>query len=264
MKITRTAKVAGMLVLVAVLASACTQTYSQTPLGTPTLIPTGLFVSPFPSGQDPLQIIADLGTQTAQAQTEAAGGATVAVSGTPATQPAVTVVVGTPATPTVGTPATQGSVTLLPVTVIPGGSTFTPTTQAGSTVVVPTLSGTTIASTVGPVPSTYTLQKGEWPYCVARRYNVNPDELLTLNRLTAAQSTMLLPGLVLSMPQTGDPFPADRAWHNHPDTFTVDTSDTTISGVACYYGDILPSTIATANNTTVNAVLTVGQRLTIP
>ena len=262
MKITRTAKLAGMLVLVAMLASACTQTYSQTPLGTPTLIPTGLFVSPFPSGQDPLQIIADLGTQTAQAQTAEAGGATVAVVGTPVTQPAVTV--GTPATATVGTAVTQGSVTLLPVTVIPGGSTFTPTTQAGSTVVVPTLGNTAIASTVGPVPSTYTLQKGEWPYCIARRYNVNPDELLTLNRLTAAQSTMLMPGLVLSIPQTGDPFPADRAWHGHPDTFTVDTSDTTISGIACYYGDILPSAIATANNTSVNAVLTIGQKLTIP
>src|SRR5512140_934098 len=123
MKTNRTMKITGILILGVLVASACTQTYSQTPLGTPTLIPTGLFVSPIASGQDPLQIIADLGTQTAQAQTQAAGGTVVATNtpGTPAagtTQPAVTVVVGTPATPTSGT---QVGVTLLPVTVIPGG-----------------------------------------------------------------------------------------------------------------------------------------------
>ena len=43
--------------IVGMMATAsCTQTYSQAPLATPTLISTGLFVSPFPSGQDPLQI----------------------------------------------------------------------------------------------------------------------------------------------------------------------------------------------------------------
>lgn len=256
MKTNRTVKLAGILLVGVMLVSACTQTYSQTPLGTPTLIPTGLFVSPFPSGQDPLQIIADLGTQTAQAQTAEAGGATVAVSGTPGTPGTET---GASATPTVGTPVTQGAITLLPVTVIPGGSTFTPTTQAGGTVVVPTISGT-----VGPVPSTYTLQKGEWPYCIARRFNVNPNTLLSLNGLTIAQSSMLMPGLVLSIPQTGDPFPADRAWHSHPDTYTVASSDTTVSGVACYYGDITPQAVATANNLSLSSTLTVGQTLTIP
>ena len=261
MKKNRTMQLTGILLLGVLLISACTQTYSQAPQGTPTLIPTGLFVSPFPSGQDPLKIIADLGTQTAAASTAAAGGATVAVIGTPSTSE-----VGTD-TPASGNDQTQVA-TLLPVTVIPGGSTFTPTTQAGVTVVVPTISGTTAApttaATVGPVPSTYTLQKGEWPYCIARRFNINPDELLNLNNLSFAQSSMLMPGLVLSIPQTGDPFPSDRAWHNHPDTFTVDSADTTVSGVACYYGDITPQAVATANNLTVSSVLTAGQKLTIP
>lgn len=264
MKTNRTMQITGMLLLGVLLLSACTQTYSQAPIGTPTSIPTGLFVSPFPSGQDPLKIIADLGTQTAAAGTAAAGGATVAVVGTP----------GTPATGVVGTDTSAAtssgteSATLLPVTVIPGGSTFTPTTQAGSTIVVPTISGTssapTTAATVGPVPSTYTLQKGEWPYCIARRFNVNPDELLNLNNLSFAQSSMLMPGLVLSIPQTGDPFPSDRAWHTHPDSFTVDSADQTVSGVACYYGDITPQAVATANNLTISSILTVGQKLTIP
>ncbi len=260
MKINRTMKVTGILLLGVMLASACTYSYSQAPAGTPTTIPTNLFVSPFPSGQDPLQIIAALGTQTAQALTAQAGGATVAVGtpGTPSTQAV--------ATDTSASTQTTQVATLLPVTEIPSGSTFTPTSQG--TVVIPTISGTVAAPTTSgtavPVPSTYTLQKGEWPYCIARRYNVNPNELLSLNNLTFAQSSMLMPGLVLTMPQTGNAFPGDRAWHSHPDTFTVDSSDTTIYGVACYYGDITPQAIATANSLPVSAVLTVSQKLTIP
>src|SRR5512140_1493083 len=205
MKTNRALMLTGILLVGVLRVSACTQTYSQTPLGTPTLIPTGLFVSPFPSGQDPLQIIAALGTQTAQAGTVEAGG-TVTVAGTPGTpttqQAATTTVAGTPGTATVEpTETTASGATLLPVTVIPGGSTFTPTTQPGSTVVIPTVA----AGTVGPVPSTYTLQKGEWPYCIARRYNLNPDDLLTINHLTVSQSSMLMPGLVLTLPQTGNP-----------------------------------------------------------
>ncbi len=264
MKTNRTWKLAGVLLLGAMLVSACTQSYSQAPLGTPTLLPTGLFVSPFPSGQDPLQIIAELGTQTAQAQTAEAGGV-VGVSGTPATPgtPGTPATAGTPAATTsgtqaVGTASTQGAITLLPVTVIPGGATFTATTQTGGTVVVPTISGT-----VGPVPSSYTLQKGEWPYCIARRFDVNPNDLLDLNNLTAAQSTMLMPGLVLSIPQTGNHFPPPRAWHTHPSTWTVDPGDT-FNSIACYYGDLTPQAIATANNLTLSSNLSVGQTLTIP
>ena len=67
-------RLVGLLLLGMMLASACTQPYSQAPLASPTLLPTGLFVSPFPSGQDPLQIIADLGTQTAMAGTNVANG----------------------------------------------------------------------------------------------------------------------------------------------------------------------------------------------
>src|SRR5512143_3500795 len=251
MKKNRALKLTGILLLGVMLVSACTQTYSQSPQGTPSPIPTGLFVSPFPSGQDPLQIIAQLGTQTAQA---AAG--TVAVAGTPGTEAAATTAVGTPATAT--EPTEDTGATLLPVTVIPGGSTFTPTTQGGSTIVVPTISGTQAASTAvpaGAVPSSYTLQKGEWPYCIARRFDVNPQTLLNLNNLTYAQSSMLMPGLVLSIPQTGDHFPPPRAWHTHPSTWTVDPGDT-LNSIACYYGDLTPQQIATANNISTGATLT--------
>src|SRR5512135_2936863 len=115
-------KLIGIIVLAGVLASACTQVYSQAPLGTPTLIPTGLFVSPFPSGQDPLQIVADLGTQTAMAKTAQAGGTTTPpTAGTPGTTtPPTPTATGTLPTATLGTPVTvvttAAAVTVMPVT----------------------------------------------------------------------------------------------------------------------------------------------------
>jgi hypothetical protein len=69
----------------------------------------------------------------------------------------------------------------------------------------------------------------------------------------------------LTIPQSGS-FPGDRSWHDHPATFTVGvTYDTnTVYGVACYYGDIEPSTIAQNNNISVDAALSAGQTLNIP
>ena len=81
---------------------------------------------------------------------------------------------------------------------------------------------------------------------------------------SAAESSMLMPGRVLSIPKSGGAFPADRAWHHHPDKYTVSSSDTTIPGVACYYGDLDPQSVATANNLSVSSTLTSGQVLNIP
>jgi hypothetical protein len=44
----------------------------------------------------------------------------------------------------------------------------------------------------------------------------------------------------------------------------VKSSDETIYGVACLFGDIDPSAIAQANNISVDAALTAGQSLNIP
>ncbi len=251
-------RLAGILLLGAILASACTQSYSQAPAATPTLIPTGLFVSPFPSGQDPMQIIAQLGTQTAVTKTEEAGGVTPGTPVTPSTPGSptatlpfgtnITPITGASSTPTFGTPAIFVT-TPAPATVIPITGTI------AQTVVVPTVSG--------GVPATYTLQAGEWPFCIARRYNVDPSDLQSLNGLVDDQ--IVQPGLVLKMPQTGNPFPGTRAWHTHPDTYTVSgNGDTTIYGVACYYGDIFPNSIAQSNNLPLSTTLTVGQRLIVP
>jgi LysM repeat protein len=242
-------KVSGKLLCLLILgmlaASACTQTYSQAPLATPTLISTGLFVSPFPSGQDPLQIVADLGTQTAVAKTAEAAG---------------TVTTGTPAAATAGTDqasvtATLGSFVTSAATT-PAAATVVPITSTPAlpvTVLVPT-------SAVGR-PSSYTLQAGEFPYCIARRFNVNPDDLLSVNGIP--DGSILYPGRTLTIPQTGS-FPGDRSLHSHPDTYTVDSSGTTLYAVACYYGDVRPEDIASANSLSLSTTLTIGQQLSIP
>jgi len=243
-------RLTGILMVGVILASACTQTYSQAPLGTPTLISTGLFVSPFPSGQDPLQIVANLGTQTAIAGTAQAGGTTTpGTPGTPLT--ATATATGPSLTPTIRTPITVVATTSVPITVIPGGSTVTPRV----TVVIPTLSSSR--------PASYTLQQGEFPYCIARRYNVDPNELISLNGLFDSQ--IVEPGLVLSIPQTGNPFPGDRSLLTHPGSYSVTgDNDTTIYGVACQFGDVFPESVAQANNLSLSTTLTIGQVLTIP
>jgi LysM repeat protein len=179
---------------------------------------------------------------------------------------------GTPLAPTTqatDTP-TLGSGTF--ITPLSGSSTpavVVTTTPAPTTVV--SVNGTVYPATVvappvpGNAPGTYTLQQGEFPYCIARRYNLNPEELLRLNNLRDWNAQYLSPGLTLQLPQTGDPFPDVRALHNHPDTYTVSgNNDTTLFGVACYYGDIDPATIAQANNLSLDTNLTIGQQLTIP
>jgi LysM repeat protein len=130
---------------------------------------------------------------------------------------------------------------------------LTGTATSQVTVVVPTVSMTR--------PTSYTLQQGEFPYCIARRFNLNPSDLLSMNNIS--DGSLFYPGLILTIPQTGS-FPGDRALHGHPDTYTVDTPDTTIYGVACYYGDVLPQNIASANGLSLSSTLTVGQKLTIP
>ena len=232
-------KLIVILLLATVILSACNQSVSTAPATTATLItPTGLFVTPL-SSANPMDLIAEIAKSTAAAQTIIANG------GTPATpQPVATT--STAVTPQTGvtvapaTPTNSVAVATTPVVATPGGP----------------------SPTAGLKPANYTLQAGEFPYCIARRFNVNPDELLSLNGIS--DGGLYQPGLTLKIPQTGNPFPASRALHAHPSTFTVDSATNTVYGVACYYGDVDPAAIASANGIAVSARLTVGQKLTIP
>jgi LysM repeat protein len=118
-----------------------------------------------------------------------------------------------------------------------------------------------IKPTEGKPPSTYTLQKGEFPFCIARRFNVNQAELLALNGLNLNSKPGV--GAVLKIPQTGNPFVSERSLKSHPTDYTVRSGDT-IYTIACQFGDVGPDMIALANDLESPYNLESGQVLHIP
>jgi LysM repeat protein len=235
----------ALLGIAAMLISSCTQSLSTAPLATSTPIPEGLFVSPFPSVENPMAMIEEFARQTAAAQTAAAGGDT---PGTP-----IDITTGTPGTPEAGITTTVEAITETPVNNSTPTNVGDPGTSSAAATSVPP----------GVRPATYTLQRGEFPYCIARRFNVDPNELLRLSGLTTQQAYSLVAGTVLTIPQSGS-FPGNRALNPHPTTYTVASSSESLYSVACRYGDVDPSAIAAANGISLNATLTVGQQLQIP
>jgi LysM repeat protein len=237
------AVVASTLMLIAVIAAACNQPYSQAPSVTNTPInPTSLFATPIAGTPEiTMSDIANFGTSTALAQT----------AGTP--------IDALTQTPSVGVPTQDLSVTSTPLVSTPLVSTST--LALSGTQVGATYSGTLPTSApVGSRPASYTLQKGEFPYCLARRFDVDPGQLLSLNGLS--NGDIYYPNLTLKIPQSGS-FPGTRALHAHA-TYSVRSSDETLYSIACYFGDVDPGAIASANNIAVGAALTSGQQLTIP
>jgi LysM repeat protein len=238
-----------ILAISALLISACTQSLSSVPAATPTLLPPELFVSPLPSAANPMDQIAEFAKQTAAAQTSAANGGTPITTQQVLITPTGTIItpqIGSSATPTVGIPST------------PTNAVFTAT--SGSALTTPSVPNATSVPP-GVRPATYILQSGEFPYCIARRFNVNPDDLLSLSGLTSPDLYSV--GDKLVIPQSGA-FPGSRALAAHPATYTVTSGDETIYSVACKFGDVDPASSATANGISTAAKLTVGQALKIP
>ncbi|MDX9866217.1 MAG: LysM peptidoglycan-binding domain-containing protein [Anaerolineaceae bacterium] len=111
------------------------------------------------------------------------------------------------------------------------------------------------------VPVSYVLQQGEFPYCLARRFNVDPNTLLSTNGL--GQNSWVSPGTILSIPTGSTWSGAPRERMPHPTTYTVKSGDT-IYSIACAFGDVFPESIAQANAMQAPYALTVGQTLQIP
>lgn len=112
-------------------------------------------------------------------------------------------------------------------------------------------------------PTSYTIQKGEFPYCIARRFDVNPASLLSANSL--GMNTQLSIGTVISIPAGNWDVASfgSRARLAHPTTYAVQSGDT-MNSVACKFGDVYPEFIAAANGLTVGAALTPGAVINIP
>ena len=111
------------------------------------------------------------------------------------------------------------------------------------------------------VPTTYTLNKGEHPYCLARRFDVDVDDLLAANNL--ARGAMYPEGLTLTIPTSADSFQGQRSLLTHPVLYTIQYGDTWFT-IACRYGDVFPEEIASMNGMSLNDLLTSGEQLQIP
>lgn len=138
------------------------------------------------------------------------------------------------------------------------GLTPTPT----STWPIVTATPTSALAPIGPqtVPESYTLHEGEFPYCLARRFNINVDTLMSTNALGGDTYQV---GQILTIPTGAGPYVGARALSSHPTQYTVVSSDTFYS-IACKFGDVYPEAIAQANGKGIDVVLTVGQTLQIP
>ena len=226
--------IASTLLLVAVLLSACEQPYSTPPAVTNTPIdPNSFFSTPIASEQPSnMQDVENITTQTAAAAS------------------------GTILPTTTATLAVVGEASATPTPIIALNPTNT-ATQA--VVVVPT------STTVPSSGSEWILKDGEFPYCIARRYNVDPTDLINASGLTSPDIYYEGQRLIIPKNSTWPASLGARSLRSHPGTYTVTgNSDTTVYGVACKYGDVDPASIATNNNISVDATLSIGQTLSIP
>lgn len=227
--------IASTLILVALTLSACNKPYSQAAAATFTPVPpSNLFASAQPTNMDAVQAFAT-GSAIAQQLTTS------------------------PGAPVASTATLAVGVTPLAVT-----ATNTPLVSVNPTATLAVIPNAPTATSipVGSRPASYTLQPGEFVYCIARRFDVDPDAILALNGL--ADSQTIYAGLVLKIPQGGSGFPGSRMLRDHPASYTVSSADETVYSVACTFGDADPAKIAQNNNISVNATLSVGQTLNIP
>jgi LysM repeat protein len=214
-------------IVITSLLSACNRPASTAPVSeTP-----GMGGIPFPV-QQPTTSLGTLATQTA-----AAKGAVVVPTATGPAAPKATVA------PTTG--AVQPTQ--------PPQQPAQPTATTKPEVVIPTQAR----------PSTYTIQSGDHYFCLARRFNLNPSELLSLNGLGSNSQAVV--GQTIKIPQDGS-WPSSsgsRALKGHPDTYQVQSGDT-LNKIACIYGDVDPSGIIAANDLKAPYTLSAGQTLQIP
>lgn len=110
-------------------------------------------------------------------------------------------------------------------------------------------------------PETYTLQKGEWPICIARRYNLDLNAFFSANNLN--MNSRPAEGTVLKIPASGSWTSGPRALKAHPADYTVQAGDT-IYSIACDFGDVDPMAIAVANNLQAPYTLKAGTVIRIP
>ncbi len=111
------------------------------------------------------------------------------------------------------------------------------------------------------VPDSYTLHKGEFVFCLARRFNILPKDIMTLNGYESGD--ILYPGEVVQIPSNSRTYIGERALQYHPTTYSVIPGDTLYS-ISCLFGNVDPRAIAVANDLDIDQTLTSGTILQIP
>lgn len=110
-------------------------------------------------------------------------------------------------------------------------------------------------------PERHTVNDGETVYCLARRFDVDPVDIISLNGLSA--DGFMNVGDVLDIPQSGSYPLEDRVRMDHPTSYTVQAGDT-IYTIACAFGDVYPEQIIAANNLEEPYEVFSGETLSIP
>ncbi len=226
------------------LLPACSRSVSKAPVASPT--PTG--EAPFPfTTPDALSAIK---TQTAVALTPA-----VAATNTP--QVVMATVEATEASETgVESGSTTGT----------GGSTENGAadTEAGGGVNAPASSEEESYSIPDITrPATYTLQKGEWPICIARRFDLDISAFFAANGLNMNSKPGV--GVTLNIPSSGtwSSNYGTRTLKAHPANYTVLAGET-VYGIACKFGDVSPEQILAANGLSNASDVQSGMNIRIP
>lgn len=226
-------KVLVIVLLLGVLVTACEKPASTAPAATP----TGAGNSPFPTAEPQSGNMSTFATQTAVAKTPAAVG------------PSATPAPGAKTTPQAPQPTKAPADNPAQPTAVP------PTAKPEVVVVVP-------SATPGR-PATYIIQPGDHFLCIARRYNLNPEEFLAQNGLNMNSQAVV--GQTVKIPQGGS-WPSSfgaRSLKAHPADYTIQSGDT-LNKIACGFGDADPNAIILANDLKAPYTLSAGDVIKVP
>lgn len=238
-------KVNKKIVLLVVFAlflalTSCTRQASTAPVASPEA--EGDIPFPFDTESPDEGLVATIGTQTAIAQAPVEI-ATATLEAPPPTEGGEA---AAPPAETGGEPDAQET-------------PEAPDTEEGSGVNAPA-----VPTPVVERPTTYTLQRGEWPLCIARRFDLDVSSFFSANGLSMNSKPGA--GTVLNIPASGNWDSATygaRSLKDHPTTYTVAAGETVYS-IACKFGDVAPESILAVNNLTGASDLQTGATINIP
>jgi LysM repeat protein len=224
------------LMAIAGLLAGCTISYSNPPTGSPKADGTSGFSSTSPAIATMNALRTAFIQQTVQAQ-------------------------GHSNTPGAATNTSSFST----VAVTPSGETpsgnQTPAAATPTVNAQPTSMPAAATSTPG-LPGTYKIHEGETMYCLARRFDIDPVDILAAN----GDDPNVYPDDVIKIPSNGAAFPGERALRPHTANmlFTVSADYDTIYKIGCYFGDVDPNRIIAANGLKDPFTLTLEQKIIIP